>query len=68
MIPVNEKFQIACPSTCKTCTSASKCQTCQTGYGLYQAQCTTCPTGTYLSGQDCLSNIKSSLIIFINFK
>ena len=46
---------IVCPSLCATCTSASVCQSCNTGYGLYDNLCQTCPSSTFLSSGNCAS-------------
>ncbi len=52
---ITEIILLACPTTCDTCTSDTVCINCKNGYGLQSNMCSTCPTNTYLSGQDCIS-------------
>jgi len=47
---------LACPNNCSTCTSDTICTNCLPNNGLQNNQCAPCPAGTYLNGQNCVSN------------
>lgn len=48
---------LECLVNCASCTNSSVCLICNNDYGLYNGQCTTCPSGNYLSGSICKSNL-----------
>jgi len=57
---LSEKSILDCPSNCKTCSDASTCLTCKSGYALQDSQCVPCGSGTFLDGTTCTSKFKVS--------
>ena len=51
-----------CPTTCKTCTDAATCQTCQPTAFQYDNTCyASCPNGTYTSGSSCIGDYSEEI-------
>ena len=50
-------FFLACPTECTTCSSATVCTACSSGFYLYESTCvSSCPSGYYGSERVCYGN------------
>lgn len=43
-----------CPTNCETCTSETTCQSCSSGYSLYDSECISCQTAKYSNEGTCV--------------
>lgn len=56
-----------CPSSCQTCTSATICESCNSGFRFENNQCITCVSGQYVDEGTCVGKLNYSIFhIFLS--